>query len=113
MFLLFCFLGLLFLCRATKEGFEPMGPGGVLLEPMKEGETAETEEEEEVEEPSPPPPPPPPVLKSTRKQQPDSGMTVYGIRKGFLLYQMLLTLEAFLNFNKLNTSIVFFLREIC
>ena len=109
MFLLFCFLGLLFLCRATKEGFEPMGPGGVLLEPMKEGETAETEEEE-VEEPSPPPPPPPPVPAPPQGNigQPDSGMTGWDKRKVLCLHQMLLTLEAFLNFKKLNTSIVFF-----
>ena len=78
------FLGLLFLCRATKEGFEPMGPGGVLLEPMKEGETAETEEEE-VEEPSPPPPPPPPVPAPPQGNigQPDSGMTGWDKRKVF------------------------------
>lgn len=79
------FLALIFLCRATKEGFESMGPGGVLLEPMEEGEITEPGE---VEEPPPPPPTPPPTPPMPAPPQgnigqPEGGMAGWDKRKVF------------------------------
>ena len=75
------FLALIFLCRATKEGFESMGPGGVLLEPMEDGVV----EEPVVEEPVPPTPetPPMPAPPQGNMGQPEGGMVGWDKRKIF------------------------------
>lgn len=77
------FLALIFLCRATKEGFESMGPGGVLLEPMEE-EVVE-EPEEVAEEPTPQDTPTPPMAAPPQGNmgQPEGGMAGWDKRKVF------------------------------
>lgn len=78
------FLALIFLCRATKEGFETMGPGGVLLEGMDDETVGEEEGEQAVEEPPTPeaqvPAPSPPAQGNM--VQP-GGMTGWDKRKVF------------------------------
>jgi len=82
------FLALIFLCRATKEGFESMGPGGVLLENIENIEE-ETPEPEKVDEPLPPPTPqvsgdpPIPPPPQGNMEQPESGLTGWDKRKVF------------------------------
>ena len=63
------FLALIFLCRLTKEGFESMGPGGVLLEGIDEP-VVEPEEDMDTPPPPPRPPPGPPPPRETTKAPP-------------------------------------------
>jgi thiol-disulfide isomerase/thioredoxin len=82
------FLALIFLCRLTKEGFESMGPGGVLLEGMDE---PVVEPEEDMDTPPPPPPPVPqdpgtppmPPPPQGNMEQPEGGMMGWDKRKVF------------------------------
>lgn len=76
------FLALIFLCRATKEGFETMGPGGVLLEGMDDENLGEEEGGEVVEEPPTPEAQVPPSAPQENMVQSD-GMTGWDKRKIF------------------------------